>query len=90
VIAPATYAQALAALAAERADLVVMTAENRAHVRGLAEALGPRFVDVGICEQTMVGARRAWRHDTPVVHARDLLTLRASSSSAPIRDPGCP
>jgi len=80
VIAPATYARALAALAAERADLVVMTAENRAHLRGLAEALGPRFVDVGICEQTMIGAAAglALRGRTPVVHAlATFLTLRA-------------
>ena len=78
--APATYEQALVALAAERDDLVVMTAENRAHVRGLPEALGPRFVDVGICEQTMVGAAAglALRGRTPVVHAlATFLTLRA-------------
>ena len=78
--APATYEQALLALAAERDDLVVMTAENRAHVRGLPEALGPRFVDVGICEQTMVGAAAglALRGRTPVVHAlATFLTLRA-------------
>ena len=78
--APATYEQALVALAAERDDLVVMTAENRAHVRGLPEALGPRFIDVGICEQTMVGAAAglALRGRTPVVHAlATFLTLRA-------------
>ena len=78
--APATYEQALVALAAERDDLVVMTAENRAHLRGLPEALGPRFVDVGICEQTMVGAAAglALRGRTPVVHAlATFLTLRA-------------
>jgi transketolase len=78
--APASYEQALLALAREREDLVVMTAENRAHIRGLAEALGPRFVDVGICEQTMVGAAAglALRGRTPVVHAlATFLTLRA-------------
>ena len=75
-----TYEQALAALAAERDDLVVLTAENRAHVRGLPEALGARFVDVGICEQTMVGAAAglALRGRTPVVHGlATFLTLRA-------------
>jgi transketolase len=80
VSAPATYEQALVALAAERDDLVVMTAENRAHIRGLPAALGPRFVDVGICEQTMVGAAAglALRGRTPVVHAlATFLTLRA-------------
>ena len=44
------------ALAASATDLVVMTAENRAPIRGLPAALGPRFIDVGICEQTMIGA----------------------------------
>jgi transketolase len=80
VSAPATYEQALLALARERDDLVVLTAENRAHIRGLPEALGPRFVDVGICEQTMVGAAAglALRGRTPVVHAlAAFLTLRA-------------
>jgi transketolase len=80
VSAPVTYEQALAALAAERDDLVVMTAENRAHVRGLPKTLGPRFIDVGICEQTMAGAAAglALRGRTPVVHAlATFLTLRA-------------
>jgi transketolase len=75
-----SYAQALLALARQRDDLVVMTAENRAHLRGLPEALGPRFVDVGICEQTMIGAAAglALRGRTPVVHAlATFLTLRA-------------
>ncbi len=75
-----TYEQALLGLARERDDLVVLTAENRAHIRGLPEALGPRFVDVGICEQTMVGAAAglALRGRTPVVHAlATFLTLRA-------------
>jgi len=77
---PATYEQALLALAREREDLVVMTAENRAHIRGLPEALGPRFIDVGICEQTMVGAAAglALRGRRPVVHAlATFLTLRS-------------
>jgi transketolase len=80
VSAPATYELALGALAARREDVVVLTAENRAHVRGLPAALGPRFVDVGICEQTMVGAAAglALRGRTPVVHAlATFLTLRA-------------
>jgi len=75
-----TYERALRALALEREDLVVLTAENRAHVRGLPRELGPRFIDVGICEQTMVGAAAglALRGRTPVVHAlATFLTLRA-------------
>jgi transketolase len=77
---PATYEDALLALASEREDVVVLTAENRAHIRALPAALGPRFIDVGICEQTMVGAAAglALRGRTPVVHAlATFLTLRA-------------
>lgn len=75
-----TYEQALGALAAAREDIVVMTAENRAAIRGLPAVLGPRFVDVGVCEQTMVGAAAglALRGRTPVVHAlAAFLTMRA-------------
>jgi transketolase len=77
---PATYEQALGRLAGEREDVVVLTAENRAHIRGLADRLGPRFVDFGICEQTMVGAAAgfALRGRIPVAHAlATFLTLRA-------------
>jgi transketolase len=75
-----TYEERLGELAAERPDLVVLTAENRAHIHGLADRLGPRFVDFGICEQTMVGAAAglAVRGRTPVAHAlATFLTLRA-------------
>src|SRR5262245_27639495 len=57
-----------------------MTAENRAPLQGLPEALGPRFLDVGICEQTLVGAAAglALRGRRPVVHAlATFLTMRA-------------
>src|SRR5262249_29525711 len=37
-----TYEGALLALAREREDLIVLTAENRAPIRSLADALGPR------------------------------------------------
>ena len=50
------YEMVLGELAAARPEIVVMTAENRAHIRGLADRLGPRFIDVGIAEQTLVGA----------------------------------
>lgn len=77
--APATYESVLrdAALADER--LVVLTAENRAPIRGLPASLGPRFVDFGICEQTMVGAAAglALRGRVPVAHAlATFLTMR--------------
>lgn len=77
---PETWEGALVALAARTDDLVVMTAENRAAIRGLPAKLGPRFIDVGICEQTMIGmaAGLALRGRVPVVHAlATFLTLRA-------------
>ncbi|MEQ1743991.1 MAG: transketolase C-terminal domain-containing protein [Saprospiraceae bacterium] len=57
------------ALADER--IVVMTAENRAVVRDLPPILGPRFIDVGIAEQTMIGAAAglALRGRIPICHA---------------------
>ena len=57
-----------------------MTAENRAAIRGLPARLGDRFIDVGICEQTMIGAAAglALRGRIPVCHAlATFLTLRA-------------
>ncbi len=66
------------ALADER--LVVITAENRALIRNLPPVLGPRFIDTGITEQTMIGAAAglALRGRVPVVHAlATFLTLRA-------------
>ncbi len=75
-----TYANTLlqAALADER--IVVLTAENRAAIRSLPDALGPRFIDVGIAEQAMVGAAAglALRGRIPVCHAlAAFLTMRA-------------
>lgn len=77
--AAATYESVLrdTALADER--VVVLTAENRAPIRGLPAALGPRFVDFGICEQTMVGAAAglALRGRVPLAHAlATFLTMR--------------
>lgn len=75
-----TYEQALAALADRDERLVVMTAENRAAIRHLPEVLGDRFIDVGICEQTLIGAAAglALRGRIPVVHAlATFLTMRA-------------
>ena len=57
-----------------------MTAENRAAIRTLPERLGPRFIDVGIAEQTLVGmaAGLALRGRIPVIHAlAAFLTQRA-------------
>jgi transketolase len=75
-----TYESVLGALAAARPDVVVMTAENRIHIRGLEAWLGPRFIDVGIAEQTLVGAAAglASRGRTVVVHGlAAFLVMRA-------------
>jgi transketolase len=75
-----SYGEALVALAAERAELVVMAAQSPAPLRGVHEALGKRFIDVGLCDETLVGAaaRLALRGRTPVVHASaSVLTQRA-------------
>ena len=75
-----TYEEMLGGAAARNDELLVLTAENRAAIRGLPEALGPRFLDFGICEQTMVGAAAelALRGRVPVVHAlAAFLTMRA-------------
>jgi transketolase len=75
-----SYEDTLAALAEEDERIVVMTAENRSAIRGLPGRLGDRFIDVGICEQTMIGAAAglALRGRVPVCHAlATFLTLRA-------------
>jgi transketolase len=75
-----TYETFLAARAETDDALIVMTAENRAAIRGLPPKIGRRFIDVGIAEQTMIGAAAglALRGRTPVVHAlATFLTLRA-------------
>lgn len=75
-----TYEQKLKEIAGRDDRLVVMTAENRAAIRNLPPSLGKRFIDVGICEQTMVGAAAglALRGRIPVVHAlATFLTMRA-------------
>lgn len=59
---------------------IVMTAENRSAIRNLPARIGDRFMDFGICEQTMVGAAAglAVRGRIPVVHAlATFLTMRA-------------
>jgi transketolase len=75
-----TYEEKLLELAESDERVVVMTAENRAAIRGLPAKLGDRFIDVGIAEQTLIGAAAglALRGRRPVVHAlAAFLTLRA-------------
>lgn len=75
-----TYEEKLKELALQDERIVVMTAENRAAIRGLPGVLGERFIDTGITEQTMIGsaAGLALRGRIPVTHAlATFLTLRA-------------
>ncbi len=75
-----TYEEKLRELAELDDRIVVMTAENRVAIRNLPRTLGKRFIDVGIAEQTMIGAAAglALRGQTPVVHSlAAFLTLRA-------------
>lgn len=75
-----TYEEALREAAVADDSIVVMTAENRVAIRNLPGVLGKRFIDVGIAEQTMVGAAAglALRGRKPVVHAlAAFLTMRA-------------
>src|ERR1700749_1004057 len=77
---PPSYGDTLLALALADERVIVMTAENRAPIRALPAALGNRFVDTGITEQTMVGmaAGLGLRGRVPVVHAlATFLTMRA-------------
>ncbi len=74
------YEQALIDLTLADDRVVVMTAENRAAIRSLPDKIGSRFIDVGICEQTLVGAAAglARRGRRPIVHAlAAFLTMRA-------------
>jgi len=75
-----TYEELLIRTALEDERIIVMTAENRALVRNVPKAIGPRFIDTGITEQTMVGmaAGLALRGRIPIVHAlAPFLTMRA-------------
>jgi transketolase len=65
------YENVLLDLCAADDRLIILTAENRAAIRSLPAHLGPRFIDFGICEQTMVGAAAglALRGRIPIVHA---------------------
>ena len=75
-----TYEDRLLEIAATDPRVVIMTAENRAAIRGLPGKLGARFIDVGIAEQTLVGAAAglALRGRVPIAHSlAAFLTMRA-------------
>src|ERR1700743_2518469 len=75
-----TYEELLIETALKDERIIVMTAENRALVRNVPAALGARFIDTGITEQTMVGMAPglALRGRIPVIHAlAPFLTMRA-------------
>jgi transketolase len=74
------YETKILELAQNDERIVIMTAENRAPIRGIPAKLPERFFDTGITEQTMVGAATglALRGRVPVVHAlATFLTMRA-------------
>jgi transketolase len=74
------YEETMLALCERDDRVVVMTAENRSAIRNLPPKIGDRFLDVGICEQTMIGmaAGLALRGRIPVCHAlATFLVLRA-------------
>ncbi|SMF97384.1 transketolase [Methylomagnum ishizawai] len=77
---PRSYEDILHSVALSDERFVALTAENRSAIRDLPAKLGERFIDFGICEQTLVGAAAglALRGRIPVVHAlATFLTLRA-------------
>ncbi|CAN5543460.1 transketolase family protein [soil metagenome] len=75
-----TYEDILLELVNTDDRFIVMTAENRAAIRNLPSKIGNRFIDVGISEQTMIGAAAglALKGRIPVTHAlATFITLRA-------------
>jgi transketolase len=66
-----TYQELIKQTALADDRYIVMTAENRAVIKELPPVLGPRFIDTGITEQTMIGmaAGLALRGRIPVCHA---------------------
>lgn len=75
-----SYEDSLRDLVEANEDYLVMTAENRGAIRNLPQILGDRFIDVGIAEQTMIGAAAglALRSRKPIAHAlATFLTMRA-------------
>ncbi len=75
-----TYEDLLHELVQKDDRYLVVTAENRAAIRGLPDKIGERFIDTGITEQTMIGmsAGLALRGRIPITHAlATFITMRA-------------
>ena len=75
-----TYQNTLYELASADPRIVVLTTESPAAIRATRQRFCSRFIDVGICEQTIIGvaAGLALRGRIPVVHAAAaFLTTRA-------------
>lgn len=75
-----SYGEILEEYCRSHPEVMVLTAENRALIRQLPHALGSRFVDTGITEQTMIGmaAGLALQGRKVICHAlAAFLTMRA-------------
>jgi transketolase len=75
-----TYEDLLYELIQKDDRYLVVTAENRAAIRGLPDKIGNKFIDTGITEQTMIGmsAGLALRGRIPITHAlATFITMRA-------------
>lgn len=75
-----TYEDLLFELTQKDDRYLVVTAENRAAIRGLPDKIGNKFIDTGITEQTMIGmsAGLALRGRIPITHAlATFITMRA-------------
>ena len=75
-----TYEDLLYDLIQKDDRYLVVTAENRAAIRGLPDKIGNKFIDTGITEQTMIGmsAGLALRGRIPITHAlATFITMRA-------------
>lgn len=75
-----TYEDLLFELIQKDDRYLVVTAENRAAIRGLPDKIGNKFIDTGITEQTMIGmsAGLALRGRIPITHAlATFITMRA-------------
>lgn len=76
----ANYEHCLINLCDLNQNYLILTAENRALIRNAEHALGERFIDTGINEQTIVGfsAGLALKGFKPIVHAlAPFITMRA-------------